>query len=346
MRRMVLRSVAASLATIAALGGVAHAQGAPSKAAAQALFEEGKRLMTAGSLTEACPKFAESQKLDPGAGTLLNLAACYEKNGQTASAWVTYTDAATAAEKSNRKDWAQRATDKAAALQPTLSKLSIVVPGTSQATGLEIKRDGTSIGTSELGVAIPVDPGPHVIEASAPNKRKWTNTVQVGKTKDQVAVTVPPLEDEPGAVAATPTPAGPAVVEPVAPVTSPPAEETRSGSGQRMIGLVVAGVGVVGVGVGSILGLMATSAQSEADKECDPGGVRCTHAGFEKNQDAHSAATISTISFIAGGALLAGGAVLYFTAPKDAPKSAALQRVRIGAAPAPGGGAFTIGGAW
>jgi hypothetical protein len=338
---MVSMSVVAGFATLAAASGVARAQGAPSKAAAQALFEEGRRLMTAGSLTEACPKFAESQKLDPGAGTLINLAACYEKNGQTASAWVTYTDAATAAEKSNRKDWAKNATDKAAALQPNLSKLSIVVPGTSQVTGLEIKRDGTTVGAGELGVAIPVDPGPHVIEASAPNKHKWTNTVQVGKSKDQVAITVPPLEDEPGAVAAVPTKP---VAEPT--VVTPPPEEPRSGSGQRTIGLVAAGVGIVGVGIGSVFGLMATSAQSEADKECDPGGTRCTHAGFEKNQDAHSAATLSTVSFIAGGVLLVGGAVLYFTAPKDTPKTAVLRRVRVAAAPTPTGGAFMIGGAF
>ena len=339
MRRMVSMSFVAGFSTLLAASGVAQAQGAPSKAAAQALFEEGRRLMTAGSLTEACPKFAESQKLDPGAGTLINLAACYEKNGQTASAWVTYTDAATAAEKSNRKDWAKSATDKAAALQPNLSKLSIVVPSTSQATGLEIKRDGTSVGAGELGLAIPVDPGPHVIEASAPNKRKWTNTVQVGKSKDQVAITVPPLEDEPGAVAAAPAP------KPVDTVV-PRAEEPRSGAGQRTIGLVVAGVGVVGVGVGSVFGLMATSAQSEADKECNPDGTRCTRAGVEKNQDAHSAATLSTVSFIAGGVLLVGGAVLYFTAPKDTPKTALLRRVRVGAAPTPTGGAVMIGGAW
>lgn len=331
------------LVTLATLpmSRIAHAQGASSQAAAQALFDEGKRLMTAGSLTEACPKFAESQKLDPGAGTLLNLAACYERNGQTASAWVTYTDAATAADKSNRKDWAQRAKDKASALQPTLSKLSIVVPSTSQITGLEIKRDGTSVGAGELGLAIPVDPGPHVIEATAPNHRKWTNTVQVGKAKDQVAITVPPLEEEPGAVAAAPSVS-------TAPSTLAPQskDEASPGSGQRTLGLATAGVGVVGLGVGAIFGLMATSSQSDADKECDASGVHCTHAGFENNQDAHSRATVSSVGFVAGGVLVAAGAVLYFTAAKAPPQTGGLHRLRVAAAPTPAGASVTIGGAW
>ncbi len=296
--------------------------------------------MTAGALTEACPKFAESQKLDPGAGTLLNLAACYERNGQSASAWATYTDAAVAAEKSNRADWATKARTKASAIQPTLSKLSIMVPHTSEVAGLEVKRDGALIGTGEWAVAIPVDPGPHVVEASAPNKKKWTTTVQVGTKKDQVAVTVPSLEDSGEAVAAVP---GPAPVPAAAPanVKSPEKTEANDGSTQRTLGLAVVGVGVVGAALGTVFGLNATSKHSDAKASCNADQSSCTSVGAAQMKDARSAATLSTVAFIVGGAAIAGGAVIYLVAPKKE-RSSTLQALHV----SPSGTGIVLGGAW
>jgi hypothetical protein len=45
----------------------------------------------------------------------------------------------------------------------------------------------------------------------------------------------------------------------------------------------------------------------------------------------------SNIGFIAGGALLVGGAVLFLTAPKS-------STTKVGATPLPGGGAFAMQG--
>lgn len=45
---------------------------------AELLFLEGRDLFNAGQFASACPKFEQSNALDPAAGTLLNLARCRE----------------------------------------------------------------------------------------------------------------------------------------------------------------------------------------------------------------------------------------------------------------------------
>src|SRR5689334_17798166 len=117
-----------------------------SNAAAQALFDQGKALMTAGKTSEACPKFEESYKLDPGSGTLINLAACYERAGRLASAWGTYQEAAAFATRDGNEARSRGARDLAAALAPKLSRLTLEIPPDSRVSGLVVTRDGVDVG--------------------------------------------------------------------------------------------------------------------------------------------------------------------------------------------------------
>ena len=161
------------------LPGSAWAQ-AGNQATAEALFSEGRSLAAKGRFAEACPKFEASQQLDPGLGTLLNLADCYEKVGKTASAWAEYRDALPLARAAGSKVRLDLATSRAAALESRLSKLTIrVSSATSAVPGLEIRRDGAVMLQAELDSALPVDPGSHTLEASAPGKQRWSTTVQI-----------------------------------------------------------------------------------------------------------------------------------------------------------------------
>lgn len=340
----------ASVFSLLASGGVARAQNASSQAAAQALFDEARALMSQGKFADACPKFAESERLDPGAGTLLNLANCYEKNGQSASAWVTFKDAAAAADVKHRADWSQRARDRAVALEPSLSRLVIQVAPEARAEGLEVRRDGVAVGPAEWGTPIPVDPGDHVIEASAPRKRRWSSRTRVGATGDRAVVSVPALEDD--AVATVAVVAPPAVVGPPAVLApadlAPPSEasHTREGSAQRTAGIVIAGAGLAGVAVGSVFGVVAMGKVSDANDRC-PTGPTCTNAdGVRASDDAKSAATVSTIAFVAGGAALAAGAILFFTAPKSGGREAQAKHMQVTPIVGIRTAGLTVGGAW
>jgi serine/threonine-protein kinase len=317
----------ASLLAVALLAvcPAAVAQSPTDKAAAEVLFEEGRRLMNDKRFAEACPKLADSQRLDPGVGTLLNLALCFKKNGQTASAWSTYREAAAQARTVGQADREKLARDEAASLERTLSRLVIEVPSAVASTpGVEIKRDGAPVPQGLWGLPSPVDPGVRVLEVSAPGKKALRIEVKVDGGAVVARAVVPALEDAgsaPGAPASpgAPAPAAPVAVSPTPGAGAPPA--TRSGSGQRMIGYVVGGVGVVGLAVGGVFGAMTLSKNEQALDVCpDYPEDACSADDVDRHErfvaDAKSNRTLSYVGFGLGGAALLGGIVLIVTAPK------------------------------
>ncbi|HEY3820990.1 MAG TPA: hypothetical protein VGL81_27690 [Polyangiaceae bacterium] len=342
-------ALAASWALGMVLARPAAAQAPPpqpqatDKVAAEALFEDGRRLVAAGSFAEACPKFADSERLDPSAGTLLNLASCYEKLGRTATAWATYREAASAASATGRTEYLATAQRHADALAPTLSRLTLTVA--QPVEGLQVTRDGVRVERAEWGTPIPVDPGSHSLAATAPGHKSWASGVDVPKDGLQVSVSVPALEAAPPG-----EPPAPAVVPPPlpAPLPSPPAPAVPEraqggGSGQRILGLVVAGVGVVGLGVGAGFAVSAKSQYNTSLGNCESGNPNlCNGTGVSQRNDARSAGNVASVAVSVGAAALVGGAVIWLTAPRagQPPSSSA----RIGLAPTLGGA--VVEGAW
>jgi hypothetical protein len=273
-------------------------------AVAQQLFDEALKLMDAARYADACPKLARSQELAPSGGTLLNLGDCYEKNGQTASAWVSFRDAAARAAAAGQKQAQAAALVRADKLATKLVHLKITLAPGARTSGLEIKRDGEPVSYAELGIEVPIDPGVHKIEASAPNHAPWSKDITVLDGSQGEAIVVPVLEAraEPPAAAAA---AKPAVKEDV-------------GSTQRTVGIVVAATGFIVAGIGGIFGLKATSTNDDALMHCRsaPDATRCDPTGLSLTDDARTQATISTVMVTVGTAALAGGLVIFAIAPR------------------------------
>lgn len=219
---------------VGALAGVlprpSLAQSETKSAVADALYRQARDLMAAGKLDEACPKFAESQRLDPATGTLLNLAACHERQGKLASAWLEYTDAVVASRLDRRQDRVDFATERAAALEPKLSRLTLTLAPDADQTSLTLELDGASVGLAAIGAPTPVDPGKHTVRASAPGKLTWQQEITIGKEADLQTLTIPKLADAP----ASPTPAPPAKAA-VTPVVAPAAAPPRDQASDRPI---------------------------------------------------------------------------------------------------------------
>lgn len=287
-----------------------------SKAVAEALFQKGQALVLQKNFAEACPKLAESVRLDPALGGMLWLADCYENNGQTASAWAEFREAAgvAAERKDSREAVAKR---RAAALEPKLSTVTIVTPRGAAISGLEIRRDGVVVSAVELGVAVPADPGIHAISASAPGHKTWSGTVNVpADRREPLVVNIPLLEEEATPAPVTPAPEPQPVERTPLPVQPPPPPPEKGWSTMKIVGAGTAGAGVVGVVIGTVLGLSAKSAldASKANGHCLADN-ECDATGTDKRHSAQHLATGSTVAFILGGVFVAGGATLFLLAP-------------------------------
>jgi hypothetical protein len=344
-----LRSLALFLAL---LGAPAPALAQPVKDnvhAAQKLFEEGLALMKAGKYAEACPRFQESQKLDPGMGTKFRLAECYEAAGWVGSAWQMFGDVAEDAKKAGRADREAQARQRVTAIQARVPWMTLVIPAAvAGLPGLEVKRDGELVAPGSYNRKVAIDPGAHTVTVAASGKKPWQETVRVleGGT---VELSVPALEDD-GAQASPPSTAPPDVTTPPAattapttaspatspgpgpsspaPTGSPPDSGTSLGRGQRIAAVVTGVVGLGGIAMGAAFGAMARSRWDEALSGCAGGDpTRCNATAIDDGKSASKMATVSTVGFVAGGAVVAGAVILFLTAPTSTPKAAAWQIV-------------------
>ncbi|OJY25129.1 MAG: hypothetical protein BGO98_09020 [Myxococcales bacterium 68-20] len=292
------------------------------RARAQELFDSALADAEAGNFVAACPKFLASQEADPKTSTLLNLANCYERNGQTASAWGAFREAEVLARKAARPDWETAARTRAETLEPKLLRLSVVVEESSRVAGLVVTRDGARLTPGEWGFPIPVDPGEHVIAASAEGHAPWETRVTVEEPKVEVAV--PRLE---------PLPAPPASIP--APVLAMPAHTPASSgwSTMKTTGVILAGVGGAALLAGGLMGVIAQGNYEDARARCSDAPRGCPADAVTDADSAYGLATGATIAVIAGAVLFVGGATFYALSPdgrRATPPQGASPRLGVG----------------
>ena len=321
MLKHAIIGVATAVALVAA-APAAHAQN-QNKAAAETAFRKGKQLIAAGKVADACAAFEQSQKLDAQLGTQYNLALCYQRLGKLASAWINFSELAARDTNSGRKaDSAKRART----LEPKLTRILLRVA--EPVPGLVVTQDGDDV-TLLIGTESPIDAGTYQFEARAPGRRAWTQPVTVEGEGKTVTVDIPVLDADEAAPPSDTTPPGPGTdTRPLPPGPDEPYDDP--GKTRRLIGLGVGGAGLVAVGVGTFFGVKASGLKSDAEDICGGPTSQCmgdVEAAQGKIDDARSNATLSTVFFIGGAAAIAGGAVLYFTAPKAESLEAALTPI-------------------
>jgi hypothetical protein len=320
---LAIRSLCLSAVCLMFCAGAAPSVSAQSstsdKALAESLFDRGLELMKLGKDDEACQTLERSQAVEPGVGTMLYLAECYEKLGRTASAWAMYREAASLAQEQGQSERAKKGATRAEHLQPSLSKLTLVPPSHVTIPGLLITRNGNVVPAAALGVPVPVDPGEQKLTAAAPGYADWNVTVDLPANGARLVVDLPALTQlevappPPPIAQSEPTQAAPTLM-PAPPPSAADTNEPRS-TFHKPLAYVLGGVGIVTLGVGGYFGIRAISENGKADDAC-PGG-RCMGQGFEHDQSARSAATAANVLVTSGLALVAAGVVIYLVRPRE-----------------------------
>jgi len=334
VRRHLMLGVLGSLASLAPFApSVACADDVGARNLAEQMFSDGKKLMAEGKFDEACPKLAESQRLDPGGGTILNLAVCHENQGHFASAWSEFKEALGLARTDGRRDREQLAQEHLAQVEPRVSHLTFAVEPNASVAGFTIKLDGQAIGQAAWSSALPVDPGAHDVVASAPGKLDQHVAVQVAGLADSKTVTIRALDDAPAQPSALPD----SVPEP---------NSTEGSPGKRVAGFVVGGVGLVAVGVGAVFGVEALQKRHDSDATCN-GNTCTTPDGVSLNDDAKRFANFADVGIGVGVFGLVVGTYLVVTSARSKPVPASTAgRVKVLPVVGLGTSSLELSGTW
>jgi hypothetical protein len=200
-------------------------------------------------------------------------------------------------------------------------------------TEVTVTMDGHPLADKLDGTALQVDPGEHEFVFRAPGQDPVTDKVLIKESEK--------ARREKVVIGAAPPAAAPP------PHTAPPPEASTDSSGtRRLIGLLAGGAGLAGIAVGSVFGLLTSSAIKTQKNDCSS-ATNCPN--YPDAASAHNTWTtdgaVSTAAFIAGGALLVGGAVLFFTARHPAEQAPpATTGLVVVPSVGPGGGGMLLRG--
>jgi hypothetical protein len=273
-------------------------------AAAEVLFREGRAAMEKRDFETACERFRDSQRLDPAAGTVLNLAVCEAQRGRIATAWALFREV----EQSASADFQAEAKKRAAALLPRLPQLTLLLPETDEQgqpvkrEGLALLRNGSEVGASVLGVELPNDPGPQTFTLRIAGREESITTVTM-KEGEKLSLTLKLGAPKPEQAADSDVP------------------------GLAIAGFVVGGAGLASLGAAIATGVaMLDRGTCFKTEDVSPSCVRT-----EEDRDAgQSLETASSALFIAGGILTAGGLALVLAAPWSSGEEAVSVAIGFG----------------
>lgn len=277
---------------------------APPPADPDKLFADAMNLIAEGKFDAAIPMLEETQRIDPGIGTQFNLAICYAKTGRLALAWKNFRQVETLAGAAGKKERAEAARVKLDELRVRVTIVAVRLPKGGAVT---VSVDGEVVPASEL-LFIPLDPGEHKVQASAPGRIGFEKVVTVTAAEGERHEVVVP------------------VLAPLEMMTEIRTVTTETTNTRRTLGYVFGSIGLAGVAAATVTGILILSDKSTADERCKPDCVTATgevdSTGADAVQRGKTLLPINVVSWVVAGAGLGAGAFFLLTSSKTPPAAA------------------------
>jgi hypothetical protein len=238
------------------------------------------------------------------------------------------------------RDDCTRRLDEVERVQPTIV-FDVKDASGRDVIAVKVTVDGKPLADRLTGAPLQVDPGEHVFAFEAVGQPPVTQTFLIKESeKDRQERIVMGA----GSAAGSPSSEASGESRSNAGLASNPPESGGGMGTMKLLGLASAGVGVAGLAVGSVFGLMTSSEANQQKTDCSAGVGKCPN--YSAAQSDHSKAitygAVSTAAFIAGGALVALGGVLFFTGGHAEP--AATTALVVVPSVGPGGGGVSLKG--
>jgi hypothetical protein len=335
-----MKHVSTLVGTVVALGALSSPAFADK---ADKLFQKAKKLHAEKKFADACPTYEEVDKIDPAVGTKVNAAKCYEDWGRLATAYTWYIAADKLATET-KDERGPKIKELIEELDVNVPRMTLKIPEGANPDVLDtLTLDGKPVPEDWYNTQQRIDPGPHVLEfvVDGQTKKKMAPVERGGESELSLDIPIGPgtkPRKKKGDV-----------------VTPPVVEAPDPGKTRRYLAYGVGGAGVVAIGIASVMTLSARGKYNDAlEEHCMGSTSGCNATGFQITRDARSTANVATVITLVGVAAIAGGVVLYLTAPKAPPPTEkappadkpAVQALYVTPTIDPTGGGFVVGGSF
>jgi len=299
---------------------------------ARAKFQQATELAQAGNYAAALQLFREVGQVRMTPQVRFHIGACEEKLGRLVAALGAF-ELARAGAADVGFEFQQELEERIEDVRARIPKVVIERGEGAQAATIEL--DGVILGANSIGTEVPLDPGPHSIQAEAPGYHRYASTIDLAEREvKQVEIVLEPAPSD-------------AVPEPRSPDPTPPVFEApprRSRTVPYVLGASGAAL-LLNAGVFYLLYRDQDSALRDlcgTDRDCTNAAPRPligeeVSRADDMNGKLRVYTTVSGVSAVVGILALGVAGVWVFTEPKQ-PKPATAWTIQPAAPGAALGG--------